>query len=130
VPTPSPEATPQLDAQELLTRVRVLEEQLDDAQTLLETQKSVFEATVARMESNFTLLIAIIGLAALAVGLIGVRLVRELIRQAVQSGLQTMTEESLAKAVDEEVSRLRSEFEPQFTALYEEYRRVVDRAKK
>jgi hypothetical protein len=131
-PTPSrdPASDGAVDGTEVLARLEVVEQRVEDSQNLLETQRAVFTATVNRMESNFTLLIAIIAIAGLAVALLGVRLVREMVQRAVESRLSTITEERLTRAIEDEVGRLRSENDGRFAALYDEYRKVVDHAKR
>lgn len=118
-PTPTPLAV------EL--QVRELERRFDSLESLVEVQTNMYDATVRRMESNLNLLLAILAIASLAAGILGLGIARSWIKFLVEKRLRKITSQEITRLVQEEVSQLREEWEPKFTELYEEYGRLTRR---
>ena len=125
VPTAVP-PTPTTSSAEL--RIDALEERIDDLSTLVEVQSSTFDATAARMESNQSQLLAILGVASLVVAVLGLGIVRIWIRNLVEQRLRDVATREFSRQVQAEIDKLRDEWDPKFAELYREYQRVVQRA--
>lgn len=120
-PIPIPTPVPVVPAPD----INDLEGRLDDLQTLVEVQSSVFDATVSRMESNLNLLLTILAIASLLTAILSLGILRVWIKSLVEDQLKATTEQQVSRAVQKEVARIREEWEPKFTELYEEYRRSI-----
>lgn len=122
--TPVPPApTPTPLAVEL--QVIELERRFDHLESLVQVQSNVYDATVQRMESNLNLLLAILAIASLLAAVLGLGFARIWIRSLVEERLRNTTSQEVSLLVQKEVGLLRDEWEPKFTALYEEYNRLV-----
>lgn len=122
-PTPNPTiAAPTIGGVAL--RIEALEKRIDDLHALVEVQSGVFDATVARMESNQSQLLAIVGVASLLVAVLGLGVVRIWVRNSVEQGLSTVAREEFSRQVEKEIDALREEWEPKFTKLYKEYEKL------
>lgn len=127
-PTPTPiPPTPTKTIFAVELQVIELERRFDHLESLVEVQSNVYDATVQRMESNLNLLLAILAVASLLAGVLGLGIARVWIRSLVEERLRDITSQEISRLVQEEVSRLREEWEPKFTELYEEYSRSMRR---
>ena len=113
--TPSPNQTSEIEVTN--ARLQALEQQLD-------VQAQLFEATVARMESNTNLLLAIMAIASVLLAVMGFGVVRFWISNTVEGQLRKALSEQMQSLAEREISRLRSEWESKFLALYEEYKGI------
>ena len=104
-----------------------LERRFDHLGSLVEVQSNVYDATVQRMESNLNLLLAILAVASLLAAVLGFGIARVWIRSLVEKRLRDITSQEISRLVQEEVGRLREEWEPKFAELYEEYSRLMRR---
>ncbi len=119
IPTPTPiDVGPRIDQ---------LEKRLDDLGYVLEVQSNTFDATVSRMESNLNLLLMILAIASLLAAILGFGIVRVWIRSLVENRLKDLTSQEVSRATQEELDRIRKEWDPKFAELYEEYRRSMQR---
>lgn len=121
-PTPIQTATPSLDF-----RVSDLETRCEDMTLLLETQSSAFDAAMRRAESNINLLLAILAVASVVAALAGLLVARVWIRSLVEERVKAATAEEVSRLAQEELDRLKKEWEPKFAQLYADYNRLCSR---
>jgi hypothetical protein len=112
-PTPTPILpTPTPTPLTVELQVIELERRFDHLESLVEVQSNVYDATVQRMESNLNLLLAILAVASLLAGVLGLGIARVWIRSLVEERLRHITSQEISRLVQEEMSRLREEWEP------------------
>jgi hypothetical protein len=125
-PTPTP-SIPTPTPNDFGLRIDQLEKRLDDLGSVVEVQSNSFDATVSRMESNLNLLLTILAIASLLAAILGFGIVRVWVRSLVENRLKDITSQEVSRVTQEELERIRKEWEPQFAELYEEYRRSMRR---
>jgi hypothetical protein len=108
-------------------RINSLEARVDSLKSFVEIQSRSYDAAVSRMESNLNLLLAILAITSVVVALVWFGSVRLWITNTVQTQLKQATAEEVKKVAEAELQRIRSEWEPKFAQLYEEYHKIISR---
>jgi len=121
----SPTSTPTASVTD--NRISSIETRVNSLESFVEIQSRSYDAAVSRMESNLNLLLAILAIASVVVALVGFGAVRLWITYTVQTQLKQATADEVKKVTEAELQRIRSEWEPKFAQLYEEYRKTISR---
>lgn len=128
-PTQSPKPTPYVvlptsQAFPSSTDLSLIQVRVDSIEQALQVQTQAFSAAISRAESNMNLLLAIIAISSVVVALLGFGIVRFWISQGVSQHVSRTTTDEVRALAEQEIHRLRSQWDPKFAELYDEYKRL------
>jgi predicted PurR-regulated permease PerM len=102
----------------------ILNSKIDSLESQITIQSNAYSSAINRWESNMNTILVIIAIATVILAVLGFSLVRFYLRKAVEDNLKGILKENIEKIYEDELNRIRKEWEPKFTKLYEEYRHI------
>lgn len=105
--------------------IEILKIRIDGLEQSIQTQTDAYNATISRWESNLNLILVIIAVVGVLIAILSIGVIKEGVNRIVEHQLKQLTKEQIDRITETELKEIRSNYEPKFTALYEEYRKTL-----